>query len=60
MGSNPTRGMNVRVRLFYACVVLCVGSGQADPPSEESYRLYIDQETEKAAYVHKDCRTIDR
>jgi hypothetical protein len=27
MGSNPTRGMDVCVRLFRVCVVLCVGSG---------------------------------
>jgi hypothetical protein len=27
MGSNPTRGMDVCVRLFCVCVVLCVGSG---------------------------------
>jgi hypothetical protein len=25
--SNPTRGMDVCVRLFYVCVALCVGSG---------------------------------
>jgi hypothetical protein len=29
MGSNPTRGMDVGVRLFCICVVLCVGSGLA-------------------------------
>jgi hypothetical protein len=29
MGSNPTRNMDVCVRLFYVCVVLCVGSGFA-------------------------------
>jgi hypothetical protein len=27
VGSNPTRGMDVCVRLFCVCVVLCVGSG---------------------------------
>jgi hypothetical protein len=27
--SNPTRGMDVCVRLVYVCVVLCVGSGLA-------------------------------
>jgi hypothetical protein len=39
VGSNPTRGMDVCVRLF--CVVLCAGSAlrRTDPPSEESYRL---------------------
>jgi hypothetical protein len=29
VGSNPTRGMNVCVRLFCVCVVLCVGRGLA-------------------------------
>jgi hypothetical protein len=29
VGSNPTRGMDVCVRLFCVCVVLCVGSGVA-------------------------------
>jgi hypothetical protein len=29
MGSNPTRGMDVCVRLFCVYVVLCVGSGLA-------------------------------
>jgi hypothetical protein len=27
VGSNPTRGMDVCVRLFCVCVLLCVGSG---------------------------------
>jgi hypothetical protein len=29
MGWNPTRGMDVCVRLFCAYIVLCVGSGLA-------------------------------
>jgi hypothetical protein len=29
MGSNPTQGMDVYVRLFHICVVLCVGRGLA-------------------------------
>jgi hypothetical protein len=29
MGSNPTRDMDVCVRLFCVCAVLCVGSGLA-------------------------------
>jgi hypothetical protein len=29
LGSNPTQGMDVYVRLFGFCVVLCVGSGLA-------------------------------
>jgi hypothetical protein len=43
VGSNPTQGMDVCVRLFCVCVVLCVGRGLArgDPPSKESYRLCI-------------------
>jgi hypothetical protein len=27
VGPNPTQGMDVCLRLFYICVVLCVGSG---------------------------------
>jgi hypothetical protein len=44
MGSNPTWGMDVNVRLFCVCAVLCVQVAalrRADPPSEESYRLCI-------------------
>jgi hypothetical protein len=29
VGSNPTEGMDVCVRLFCVCIVLCVGSGLA-------------------------------
>jgi hypothetical protein len=29
LGSNPTRGMDVCVRLFHVCIVLCVCSGLA-------------------------------
>jgi hypothetical protein len=29
VGSNPTQGMDVCMRLFCVCVVLCVGSGLA-------------------------------
>jgi hypothetical protein len=29
IGSNPTRGMHVCVRLFYVCDLVCVGSGLA-------------------------------
>jgi hypothetical protein len=39
MGSNPIWGMNVCVRLFYVCAVLCAGSAalrRTDPPSKES------------------------
>jgi hypothetical protein len=33
---------------------------RADPSSKESYRLCIDQETEKASQIHKGYRGIDR
>jgi hypothetical protein len=33
VGSNPTGGMDAYVRLFCACVVLCVGSGLATSSS---------------------------
>jgi hypothetical protein len=36
VSSNSTRGMDVCVRLFCVCVVLCVGSGLAT-----GYRLCI-------------------
>jgi hypothetical protein len=41
VGSNATRSIDVCLRLFSACVVLCVGSGlaTADPPSKESYQM---------------------
>jgi hypothetical protein len=29
VGSNPTQGMDVCVRLFCVCAVMCVGSGLA-------------------------------
>jgi hypothetical protein len=43
VGSNPTQGMDVCVRLVCVCVVLCVDSGLATgwSPSKESYRLCI-------------------
>jgi hypothetical protein len=43
VGSNPTQGTDVCVRLFCVCVVLCVGSGlvRADHSSKESYRQCI-------------------
>jgi hypothetical protein len=42
------------VRLFCVCVVLCVGSGLADPPSKESYRRFKkDYETEMEAWAQQ-------
>jgi hypothetical protein len=56
VGSNPTWGMVVCVRLFCVCVVLCVGSGivTGSSPSKESYRLRKnDKETEMVAKVQQ-------
>jgi hypothetical protein len=42
LGSNLTRDMDVCVRLYYVCAVLCVQVAAlrlADPPSKESCRL---------------------
>jgi hypothetical protein len=63
VGSNPTRGMDVYVRLF--CVVLfCVYVAvlrRADPPSKEPYGLCIGVRNEKSGQgLTKGCRAIDR
>jgi hypothetical protein len=43
VGSNPTQGTDVYVRLFSVCVVPCVGSGLATGwSSKETYRPCID------------------
>jgi hypothetical protein len=56
VGSNPTQGMDVCVHLF--CVYVEVAAlRRTDPPSKESYRLCIDQESEKAAKVQQ--RAVD-
>jgi hypothetical protein len=42
VGSNPTWGMDVCVRLFCVCAVLCVQVAalrRVDPPYKESYLL---------------------
>jgi hypothetical protein len=43
VGSNPTQSMDICVRLFCVCVVLCVGNGFAMvwSPIQESYQLCI-------------------
>jgi hypothetical protein len=64
MGSNPTWSMDVYVRLFCDCAVLCVQVSalqRADPPSKESHRMCkrsINWKTVKAQ--KKGCRAIDR
>jgi hypothetical protein len=51
MGSNPTRGMDVCVRLFCDFAVLCAGSGLATgwSPVQRVLHCVKNQETEKAA-----------
>jgi hypothetical protein len=49
VGSNPIQGIDIYVRLFCVCVVLCVGSGLGDSliphPRRPTYYTY-DYETE--------------
>jgi hypothetical protein len=43
VGSIPTQVMDVCVRLFCVCALLCVGSGLAkgwSPPTKVTYSLY--------------------
>jgi hypothetical protein len=59
--SHPTWGMDVYVRLFCVCVVLCVGRRLAmtDPPSKDSYRLCIGSRNRKSCSgPTKGCRAI--
>jgi hypothetical protein len=69
--SSPARTLGSWVRItleswiavcIYFVFVLCMQVAalrQVDSPPEESYRLCIDHETEKATNVHKGCRAID-
>jgi hypothetical protein len=62
VGSNPSRRMDVSVRLFYVCVVLCVGSGLATGSSPVQgvlptvYRI----KKLKSGQGPKNYRTIER
>jgi hypothetical protein len=63
VGSNPTRGMNVRLRLLCVYIVLWVGSGLATgwSPSKESYRLCMGLRNWKIGQgPTKGCRSIER
>jgi hypothetical protein len=63
VGSNPTRGTDVCVRLFCVCVVLCVGSCLATgwSPSKESYRLCIGLRYWKSCQgPTKGCRSTEK
>jgi hypothetical protein len=63
VGSNPTQGMYVCVRLFYVCVILCVGSGLTTGWSLVQgvlltvYRL--GNWKKKATKAHKYCTAIE-
>jgi hypothetical protein len=48
VGSNPTRGMDVCLRLFCVCIVLC-----SDPPSKEFYQMCIGLRNWKVAKVQQ-------
>jgi hypothetical protein len=44
VGSNPTQGMDVYVCVYSVLVLFCVQVAalrRANPPSKESYRLYV-------------------
>jgi hypothetical protein len=63
VGSNPNRGMDVCVRLFCVCTVLCVKVSalrRADPPSKESCLLYKRSRNWKTGQGRKGCRTTYR
>jgi hypothetical protein len=57
MGSNPARGMDVCVRLFYVCAVLYVGSGLA--MGEALPAVYKITKLKKRQGRTKGCRAID-
>jgi hypothetical protein len=60
VGSNPTQGMGVCVRLFWVYIVLSVGSGLVtdwSPVQEVLPTVYRIKKLKKAAKVQqKDCR----
>jgi hypothetical protein len=64
MGSNPTQGMNVCVRLFCVCVALCVGRGVATgwfPVQGVLPTVYRIKKLKKPSRSNKkDCRVIGR
>jgi hypothetical protein len=62
VGSNPTRGMDVCVRLFYVCVVLCTGSGLATgwSPIQGVLPTVCRINKLKNGQGPKGCRAIER
>jgi hypothetical protein len=63
VGWNPTRGMDVCVRLFCVCVVLCVGSGLAtgwSPVQEVLPTVCTSRNWKSGQGPTKGCTAIDR
>jgi hypothetical protein len=63
VGSNPTRIMDVYVRLFLVCVVLCVGSGIAtgwSPVQGVLPTVHRIRKLKKRPRSKKDCRATNR
>jgi hypothetical protein len=56
VGSNPTQGMDVCVRLFCVCVVLCVGNGLA---TGWSLVQGVLRNWRRGQGPRKGCRVID-
>jgi hypothetical protein len=62
VGSNPTRGMDVSVCVYSVFVLSCLQVAalrRADPPSKESYRLFIGLRNWKIGQGPKGCRAIE-
>jgi hypothetical protein len=60
VGSNPTQGKNVWVRLFCVCVDLCIGRGLAtdwSPVQRVLRNTYKNKELKKAAKAQQ--RAVD-
>jgi hypothetical protein len=63
VGSNPTQGMDICLRLFSVCVVLCVGSGLVTGWSLVQWVLRLCKKRlwnwRRGQGLAKSCRAID-
>jgi hypothetical protein len=59
VGSNPTQGMDIYVRLFGVCVVVCVGSGLAAGWSPVPWVLPTVYKIKKLQKRPRFTRTVD-